>query len=105
MGKINWTEKASSHLQGIHDYIAKDSKIYATRFITSLIKATLKLETMPLCGRIVPEFEDYGLREVIYGNYRIVYRITEGKDNVEILAVVHGAREMKKVLYEEWELN
>ncbi len=27
MGKINWTEKASSHLQGIHDYIAKDSKI------------------------------------------------------------------------------
>lgn len=37
MGKIKWTEKASNHLQTIYDYIAKDSKIYAGRFIRSLI--------------------------------------------------------------------
>ena len=53
----------------------------------------------------VPELESYGFREVIYQNYRIVYRVIEGSNDVEILAVVHGAREITKVLREEWELN
>lgn len=68
MGKIKWTEKASAHLQAIHDYIARDSKTYAENFVTSLVKAALKLETMPLCGRIVPEFQNEKFREVIYKN-------------------------------------
>jgi toxin ParE1/3/4 len=48
---------------------------------------------LPRCGRIVPELKDYGLREVIYANYRIVYRIKNNND-IEILAVIHGAREL-----------
>jgi plasmid stabilization system protein ParE len=60
MGKIRWTEKASSHLQTIPEYIARDSKTYAMRFIKSLINAATRLETMPRIGRIVPELEDYG---------------------------------------------
>lgn len=104
MGKVKWTEKASNNLQAIHDYIAGDSKTYASRFIKSLIQSTAKLEIMPYCGRIVPEFEIYKFREVIYQNYRIVYRIREDTNIVEILAVVHGAREIRKALREEWEL-
>lgn len=105
MGKIRWTEKASSNLQAIYDYIARDSKTYANRFIMSLIRATKKLEIMPRCGRIVPELESYGFREVIYQNYRIIYRITEGTEDVEILAIVHGAREIRTVFPQEWELR
>ena len=104
MGKIRWTEKASNHLQSIHAYIARDSKTYATRFIRSLIRSATKLEGMPYIGRIVPELESYGFREVIYQNYRIVYRII-GNEDVEILAVLHGARNFKKTFYEEWELR
>jgi len=104
MGKIRWTEKASSNLQAIYDYIARDSKTYAIRFIKSLIGATTKLETMPRCGRIVPELESHGFREVIYQNYRIVYRVKEGTEDVEILAVVHGAREIKTAFRQEWEI-
>lgn len=103
MGKVAWTEKASSHLQAIYDYIAGDSKTYATRFTLSLIKATLKLETMPNCGRIVPELPEYGFREVIYQNYRIVYRLI-GDEGVEILAALHGSRNFKKAFCEEWEI-
>jgi plasmid stabilization system protein ParE len=47
MVKIKWTEKASGDLEAIHKYIARDSKVYASRFIKSLISATIKLETMP----------------------------------------------------------
>jgi len=94
MGKVKCTEKSSNHLQAIHEYIARDSKVYATRFVRSLIKATQKIEIMPLSGRIVPELESYDLREVIYRNYRIVYRLTD--EGVEILAVVHGLWKLGK---------
>lgn len=104
MAKIKWTEKASKNLQSIHEYISWDSKIYAGRFVKALIKAAGKLEMMPYCGRIVPEFDKNDLREVIYQNYRIVYRMLDEDNVVEILAVVHGARDMKALFSEEWEL-
>jgi toxin ParE1/3/4 len=104
MGKIRWTEKASGHLQAILEYIARDSKTYATRFIRSLIKYTAKLETMPRICRIVPELENYGFREIIYQNYRIVYRIMDDGD-IEILTVLHSARNFKKAFHEEWEIS
>ncbi len=104
MGKIKWTEKAISNLQAVYDYISRDSKIYATRFIKSLIYATLKLEEMPRCGRIVPELKEYGFREVIFRNYRIVYRVIEGSNDVEILAVVHCVRDFETVFSQEREL-
>ena len=103
MVEIKWTEKASFNLHAIFEFIAKDSKTYARRYLRALILATKKLEEMPLCGRIVPEFENPELREVIYGNYRIIYRVVE-KDCVEILSVVHGARDIKTLSRKEWEL-
>ena len=104
MGKIGWTEKASSNLEGIFDYISRDSGLYAARYVRALIAATKRLETMPRSGRIVPEFENPELREVIYGNYRIVYRVIGSNEDIEILAVVHGARDMRAAIREEWEL-
>ncbi len=104
MGKIRWTEKASSHLRAIHDYISRDSTTYATRFITTLINRTSKLKTFPYCGRIVPELEGNDLREVIFQNYRIVYRVISETNDIEILAVIHAARDMKNIAWEEWEI-
>ena len=42
MGKVKWTENASKNLKHICGYIAKDSEIYATHFVKSLIGATVK---------------------------------------------------------------
>lgn len=61
------------------------------------------LKTMPRIGRIVPELKSYDFREVIYRNYRIVYRIVDD-ENIEILSVLHSSRDFKKAFYEEWEL-
>lgn len=101
MGRIRWTLKAANHLQAIHEYISKDSRTYATRFIKSLIKTTDKLKTLPQSGRIVPELESYGFCELIFHNYRIVYRINSSNTDIEILAVVHAAREFKGALENE----
>lgn len=42
----------------------------------------------PKSGRVVPEIGDEQFRELIYGNYRILYRIE--KKQVSILTVRHG---------------
>ena len=77
MGKVIWTTKAVTHLRSIYNYIANDSEMYASRFIKVLIKQTIILETFPNFGRIVPEFSDLLIREIIYNNYRLVYRIKD----------------------------
>ena len=42
----------------------------------------------PQSGRIVPELDYEEIREIIHGNYRIIYQISS--ENIEILTVRHG---------------
>ena len=74
MGKIIWTEIAIEDLKLIHEYISKDSKSYADRCIEKIINRVTQLENFPKAGRVVPEFASEVIRELIEGNYRIVYK-------------------------------
>ncbi len=47
-------------------------------------------------GRKVPEFNDDNLRELIQGNYRIVYYIKQ-TDLIIIVAIVHSAKDMSNI--------
>ena len=58
--------------------------------VERIVEAVGRLEDFPLSGRVVPELEDEAFRELLWGNYRIVHRVT--MDLVEILTVFHGAR-------------
>jgi len=98
VGKIIWSEKACKNLKAIFDYISIDSKIYASKYINSIIFATKKLESHPNIGRTVPEIIKGNFRELIHGNYRIVYRLSEISNDIEIIAVIHAARNMLKLL-------
>jgi plasmid stabilization system protein ParE len=53
---------------------------------------------------VVPELDNPDLREVIYGNYRIIYRVVGKDKNIQIIALVHAARELRQAISEEWEL-
>jgi len=94
MVKVVWTEPALRDLDDIGEYIAKDSERYAKEIIRSIFESTELIKFQPKAGRIVPEFKIYYLRELIRGNYRIVYRIVD-KFRVDILAVHHSARQLK----------
>ena len=96
MGQIVWTNKSVDNLKSIHDYISADSIIYASRFIDSIIKETIRLENYPFSGRIVPELNDPNIREIDFKNYRIVYRVVTDS-RVEILAVVHSSRDFENI--------
>ncbi len=106
MGYVSWTLKSSTNLESIHDYISSDSgsAFYAKRFVRALIQATRKLETFPRCGREVPELRRFSFREVIHKGYRIVYRIVGPNEDIEILAVVLGARDLLRFFHEDWDV-
>jgi toxin ParE1/3/4 len=61
-----------------------------TFLLNAWVAAVERLEAYPLSGRVVPEVGDDTLREVLHGNYRIVYRVRT--ELVEIVTVFHGAR-------------
>ena len=93
MVKVVWTEFALEDLRSIHSYISKDSKIYANKFVEKLINRVDQLESFPKSGRVVPEFESDMLRELIEGNYRIVYKINS--DHIGVVRIHHSARQLK----------
>lgn len=95
MVKLKWTPKARGHLRSIYDYISRDSVPYAKRFIERLIAATEKAQQFPEIGRVVPELADYELREIIFKNYRIVYRHMKSEQTVQILSVLHCGRNIE----------
>lgn len=93
MGRLIWTVQAVEDVEAICDFIAKDSVTYARLFAKDILQAVKRLSKFPKSGRIVPEFSNKSIREIILGNYRIIYRI---KNNIiEILTVYHSARLLK----------
>lgn len=90
MTQLLWTRQAVEDVEAIKAYVARDSERYAALLAEQLVAAVGRLALFPQSGRIVPEVGDDSLREVIYGNYRVVYRIQA--ESVEVVAVHHAAR-------------
>lgn len=90
MVEIRWTLQAADDLQSITEYIAADSTHYASLFAIDVVAAVERLAAFPYSGKLVPELEQTNIREILLGNYRIIYRVCD--DRVDILAVYHGAR-------------
>jgi toxin ParE1/3/4 len=90
--KVAWTYRARAHLRAIHDYVAADSPRSATRLVDRITRKSESLARFPLIGHTIPEYESESIRQVLEGNYRIIHRIKP--DRVEVIAVIHGAREL-----------
>ena len=94
--QITWSPKAASHLEQICEYIAQDSRVYARIFAEKVFAILHTTAQFPASGRVVPEFDRPALREKIFGNYRIVYRLKPEK--LEVVAICHGAKQMERLL-------
>lgn len=93
MVQINWTFQARNDLKNIANYISKDSVQYARLQISRIRQRTKILTLQPLSGRMVPEKENQSIRELIEGNYRIIYRIVD-EQKIDILTVHHTSRDL-----------
>jgi plasmid stabilization system protein ParE len=85
--KVIWSPLSIDRVQEISEYISNDSPGEALKWVDEIFNFVLNLEKFPELGRHVPEIKKTNYREIIFGNYRIVYRIDEKQ--VYILTVRH----------------
>jgi len=90
--QIVWSQSALADLRAIVRYIARDDSGTAERFGRMMISKVESIAEFPRTGRIVPEFRQDDLREIIVPPYRIVYGIDDSLNKLTILRVWHGAR-------------
>lgn len=88
--RVVWTEQAFLRLAEIEDFVARDNPSAAVKLVSRLVEKTEALTKFPQMGLQVPEVPGSDLREVLDGNYRIVYRIR--KRNIEIITVFEAHR-------------
>jgi len=91
--KIRWSQEALDRLIEIEEYISKDSRDRAIKFVDQIIEHADLLSVKPRMGRAVPEHANPDIRELIFKRYRIVYRL---KANcIEMLTVFEGHRRIR----------
>ena len=102
--RIIWSDVAEADLDDLYDYIARDVPYYAEQFVDRLIEAVGALQDHPRLGRRVPEAEDrQDVRELLFQGYRVIYLV--GPEQVYILTVVHGSRDLAGQVAKPWEIG
>ena len=99
MARLIWTEPALSDLDEIAGYIALDNPHAAKKLVQKVFQKLERLEQHPQSGRKAPELKKTSYREVIVAPCRIFYRVD--KEDIYILYVMRGERQLRKYLLEE----
>ena len=87
-----WSDDALSDLEGIYDYIARDSPLYARHQVERICNSIERLSQFPESGRHLPEFQYLPHREVTVDNYRVIYRHEPVSEEVILVSIVHDRR-------------
>ena len=89
--RLIWSRRATSELQEIAAYIAKDAPNYSEIVVRRFLERGKLLLDQPQQGRRLPEYGGLDeMREVFVHRWRMIYEVTP--DTVTILAILHGAR-------------
>ena len=73
--KVIWSPLALEKLEATAKYIALDKPSAADKWVNNIFDRTDLLSSQPEIGREVPELLGSSYREVIFGSYRIIYKI------------------------------
>ena len=92
--RLFWTETAKRDLIAIRHYISADNPTAAKRWIDRLRQRVRNSLHAPHSGRMVPELAREDIRELIEGNYRIVYQVFD--DRMVVLTVFEGHQLLKQ---------
>lgn len=100
--KLHWSQRALNDVARLREYIAQDSPFYARQFTERLIKHIENLIAFPHMGRFVPEAEHRDIRELIYQGYRVIYHISNDQNQIELVTIVHGSRDLGGMENKPW---
>lgn len=88
---------ARTDLADIVRYIARHNPDAAARLGYELITRTEILANFPEIGRVVPEFRQPNLRELICRSYRVIYRLRRDEQCIDIVRFWHAARGFPRI--------
>ncbi len=86
--KVFWSDFAIEKVTEIAEYITRDNPHGTEKWVASIFDRVKQLESFPKSGRVVPEVNRANIREILFGNYRIIYKVET--DQIIILTVYHG---------------
>ena len=90
MARIVWTMRAAEEYGAAVAYVSREAPVAAKRLAQRIMRRILSLRDFPDSGGFIPEDDSHTYRQLIEGNYRIIYR--REKDAAIILSIYHGAR-------------
>jgi len=93
MYKFHWSELSFDRITEIGNYIALNAPLAADKWINSILSKEEIILANPNIGRIVPEFSNKLKRELIVGEYRLIYEIT-GK-TITVMTVMNCKEQIK----------
>lgn len=95
MVEVKVIENALSDIEAIGEYIARDSEKFSKLTVQGIYQTIKYINEFPEISRIVPETNVKPIREVFYGNYRIIYLIIS-KKRIDVIAIHNSAQRLTK---------
>ena len=91
MPKVIWTEKCLQRIEEICEYIELDSIKNSQHFAEEIFGKELIIKNNPKIGKMVPDYELDEYRQIIVGNYRLIYKIED--KSIQMITVRHCKQE------------
>ena len=88
---------ATEDLDSIYEYIARENRTAAAKMLHDIYATFEVIAANPDAGRRRNELAS-GLQSLVFRNYVILYRVT--KDEIRINRILHGARDLSKIVFE-----
>jgi toxin ParE1/3/4 len=93
---VSWalrqTDKALDDLADIHGYVSLDNPMAADKLVVDLLRLFERTSDYPMLGRAADDIAG-NHRVLAHGRYLLIYCINEAERVVELVRVVHGARD------------
>ena len=94
--ELSWLDDAKDDVREILEYIANENPNAATKYVAELSESCERLADYPLSGRRYnAEF-----RTIVFRNHLIFFRFDEQADEVNIVAVLDGRRDIERLIGE-----
>ena len=85
--EVIFTDRFLTRVEECTDYIALDDIPTAIKWAEGVFTHCEQLIAQPESGRMVPEFNRAEIKELIHGNYRLVYELKSSR--IDMLTIWH----------------
>ena len=88
--RVVWTVGARRALDEAVGYVSEDSPARARDLLIRVLDAAASLVALGERGRIVDEYDDPTVRQLLVEPYRLLYRVRD--DQIDVIGLIHQRR-------------